>query len=519
MSGEKCGEISVTAEEVARRERQRLQRLAAEASARERERRERGWADLAAEYDRIDRALEELTILGSPDQSEHARRVSRDAAVDPSPLLEYAAVKYAELRALLSRRRRDLECAVLAVNAEIAAVTAQFERLRAAQVAAGVPLLTSIGIPPALPLQIDGRTTASTKSTRGAVRSSISLLDSALVRLAESKSEIAIAPLRQALKGASAAAVSSDDRASEEPSTAVPHDLVVQTLLFDDWSVTRLATRLLDTAAGEGSGEHAGIAIQSARELIGSLVRLSERQRAAQFRVSDAVAMASASVHEDDLQLVAAVFSQLAERVAMVKRSRTVEDAGGSLEELEATLDGDLTLLGRESASVRVRAEADRQAAAFVRALRVAGFEPLVEPATTVRIPRGGQLGPIGSSDADERHIVRRFAHQKDPSRQVVLLQSLDEPGRMTTITGAGAPGVSLPSLVRGITSSPGPDPDWVAAVCAKALPDAEAILQENGYSFTYAPWAPRVTQKSQGVSASEVDDDAQRTSREAESR
>jgi len=85
MSGEKCGEISVTAEEVARRERQRLQRLAAEASARERERRERGWADLAAEYDRIDQALEELTILGSPDQSEHARRVSRDAAVDPSP--------------------------------------------------------------------------------------------------------------------------------------------------------------------------------------------------------------------------------------------------------------------------------------------------------------------------------------------------------------------------------------------------------------------------------------------------
>jgi len=518
LSGEKCGTVQISAEELARREAERLARAAREAEQREHERRERMWAELAAARADIDRARRELTSLGSPAEAASATGLSKDTRIDPAPLLALALAERSALQARVRNRRRDLEIAVSAVNADIAAIATQVEQIRRSQIAAGESPSIDIALPTAMSSRVDERTVSGIEGSRSALRSSVASLDAALVSLADTRSAIAIAPLRQALNKAAPKENVAESVAPLNAKDLVPLELRNQANVLDDWAPTASVRGVLEEASSAPSSVGAEVAVRSARAMLQSLVGLRERHQELVVKLASALRDASAGVHESDLASIEVVFAPLVARVANVKQSRTIEDASESLEALDSSIDSELKAVAQSAATVRGRAEADRQASAFVQALRTAGFAPVVNAAATIRIPRGGQLGPIGSADSDERHLVRRFAHVDDPSKQVALLQSLDEPGRISTITGDGAEGLSLPALVKRVTSSTEPDPEWVETVCETALPDAEAILRDYGYAFTYAPWSPRVETEAKETDASQQDDE-HGTSRNSQAR
>lgn len=520
MSGAKCGEVTLTPAEIARRAEALRLRVLEQQAAEQRARISAARLRLRTLQSDIETVEQELKGYGA--QWSRSATTRDPSLIVDSDLLEALSVAERErtrLGEVRSRRRRALLDEIEAHNAALRRLVDEIESFKAQEVAAGVAHSLRAEPPRALPTVVSLDTVRLLRDAADELQAAKAELARGRNLLAEAATAAAVQPLRDSLR----AATQSDAPTAPPPSAvrvyAVPVDLTEGMARWSEWSAVNLLRAVVDDAAGAATETDSGIAISAAREMLNGFAAADARVSDLSARLDAAIVDVLRDAHEADLDGIERKFSDVRARIVGVRQAPSLTAAQLALRSLITEWEPLLTTCLSEAEGARDVAEADRQANAFVDSLAAIGFLPVLDPASVVRVPRGGQLGPVGSATVDERHIVRRFAFRGDAARQIALLQSLDEPGRITTLSGEVPTGASLASLVREAATSTDPDPAWVDEVCGTALPDAAARLQENGYALRYQPWsgssAAASSAGSTGSSTETIDKRSDRNSRE----
>ena len=204
--------------------------------------------------------------------------------------------------------------------------------------------------------------------------------------------------------------------------------------------------------------------------------------------IDGTVVARAGEMHEEDAAQALAPLTELHARVAEVGHARTFEELARLLGSMETSYARNLQQARDTSARLAHKAESERRNAAFLRALERHGYEPQRSALARVRVPRDGVM--VQAEATSDEMMLQVYQHRDYPERRIAIFQSGTDDRKVFAL--ATESDGSLTAKLQHVLDPASPEPEWVDDWCAVALPEAKALLEESGYTFTYESWVDK---------------------------